>query len=186
MSSPNPPLGQKSPEICRPMGQGAQSRCCPASPSSAGTPCWCRGSSAGPGAARELPGTEGSRHRTWTRTPPAAARTPPGSTRILSRCPGTSGTKRGIQMKTGSAREKKKLNCLGLCFVPCDQCHTTALLRICKDLLQFCSPPPYRGKCLLFFFPQGFQKRTVNERDRQEKRILFPLKKNKNTSHSFF
>jgi len=42
---------------------------------------------------RALPGTEGSRHRTWTRNPPAADRTPLESTRILSHCPGTSRTK---------------------------------------------------------------------------------------------
>jgi len=79
----------------------------PASPSSAGTPCWCRDSSAGPGAVRELPGTEGSRHRTWTRTPPAAAKTPPASTRTLSRCPGTSGTKTRFQTDTGSKPGRK-------------------------------------------------------------------------------
>lgn len=56
---------------------------------------------------RALLGIEGSRHRTWTRTPPAAAKTPPASIRILSHCPGTSRTKTRLQMNTGSETERK-------------------------------------------------------------------------------
>lgn len=61
-------------------------------PSSADTPCRCAGSLSVPGAWTGPPGTAGSRRRTWTRTPLAAAGTPPGRTQTLSRCSAAAGT----------------------------------------------------------------------------------------------
>lgn len=60
-------------------------------PSSADTPCWCAGSQSGPEAWTEPPDTEDSRHRTWTRTRPAADGTPPEKTQTLSRCSAAAG-----------------------------------------------------------------------------------------------